>query len=157
MKINQLLAQERTFVLPAQTDKAALMQHIAKLASTAVCALDETDIHHALVARERLGSTGIGEGVAIPHCRISHCDAPLGLLIKLERPVDFDSLDGHPVDLVFTLITPASDSNAHLSALSHLATLFNQATFRDSLRTAQTSQELFECATHSAFETTISH
>jgi PTS system nitrogen regulatory IIA component len=156
MIVSDLLIPERTFVWQQVHDKADLLQRLASLAVVPGCHLDEQAVLAAFQARERLGSTGIGEGVAIPHCRLDCCDRPQGILLKLETPVDFHSLDGHPVDLVFALLTPTADADAHLRALSHLAALFNEADYRASLREAASADDLFERAVHTAFESQAS-
>lgn len=152
MRVQDLLSPERTFTLQQANDKADLLQHLAGLAAVPGCNLNAEDVFNALMARERLGSTGIGEGVAIPHCRLSCCDAPQGILLKLAEPVEFDSLDGRPVDIVFALLTPAADADIHLKVLSHLAALFNQPDYRDALRSAANAAALYQQAAHSDLE-----
>lgn len=152
MRVQDLLNPERTFILPQANDKADLLQHLAGLAAVPGCHLSADDVFNALMARERLGSTGIGEGVAIPHCRLACCDTPQGILLKLSEPVEFDSIDGRPVDLVFALLTPAADADVHLKVLSHLAALFNQPDYRDALRAAATAADLYQRAAHSDLE-----
>ncbi len=100
-----------------------------------------------LVAREKLGSTGLGEGIAIPHCRIDNCSQPTGTLLTLAEPIDFDSPDNQPVDLVFALLVPAEAHQQHLETLAGLARLFSQPKFCDELRKVQGSDELFKLAT----------
>jgi PTS system nitrogen regulatory IIA component len=99
-----------------------------------------------LIAREKLGSTGLGEGIAIPHCRIENCSQPTGILLTLAEPIDFDSPDNQPVDLVFALLVPAEAHQQHLDTLAGLARLFSQPDFCDSLRNAQDRAELFSLA-----------
>jgi PTS system nitrogen regulatory IIA component len=153
MRVQDLLTPERTFILQLQhNDKADLLQQLAGLAAVPGCNLTREDVFNALMARERLGSTGIGEGVAIPHCRLPCCDTPQGILLKLAEPVEFDSLDGRPVDLVFALLTPAADAEAHLKVLSHLAALFNQPEYRDALRAAASAADLYQQAAQSSLE-----
>ena len=95
----------------------------------------------ALVERERLGSTGLGAGVAIPHCRL---DFPhmIGGLLTLAQPVDFDAPDGKPVDLLFILVAPQDENSAHLEALTELAAIFGDAEARARLRGAASAAEL---------------
>jgi nitrogen PTS system EIIA component len=109
-------------------------------------------VFDALVAREKLGSTGIGEGIAIPHCRLGHCEGAVGLLLKLEDAVDFDAVDGRPVDLVFVLLVPEQNPEQHLKTLSHLASLFNDDDYRSDLRRAHSNQQLFQVAVESEAE-----
>lgn len=97
----------------------------------------------ALMERERLGSTGIGEGVAIPHCRVE-CPAMMAAFFSLEKAVDYDAPDGKPVDLVFVLVVPVEETSAHLEALAMLAGVFRDPATRTRLRDADTADELGE-------------
>lgn len=119
----------------AATKKAAL-----EAASEAVAAarpqLDARHLLEALLARERLGSTGLGTGVAIPHCRLKGCDAPAAALLRLREPVDFGAPDGEPVDLLFTLVVPDGEQQRHLQLLARLAAAFEPAANREALRRA---------------------
>lgn len=96
-----------------------------------------------LMNRERLGSTGLGEGVAIPHCRIP-CDRIVGAFLKLEEAIDYDAMDGEPVDLLFVLVVPPEETTAHLDVLAVLARLFNNAENRDRLRAQDSNSALYE-------------
>jgi len=98
------------------------------------------------MAREQLGSTGIGNGIAIPHCRVPNCDEIIGSLITLEGFVDYDSVDGKPVDLIFVLIVPEEKKEDHIETLSVIAERFNNVNFCDTLRRAQNSLELYKNA-----------
>lgn len=95
----------------------------------------------ALMERERLGSTGIGDGVAIPHCRLD-CSQMTAALIILETPVDYDAIDSQPVDILFTLVVPPEEVNAHLEVLACLAAVFGDQSERQQLRDAHTASEL---------------
>lgn len=154
MQLNELLSPEATLTHINPVDKTGLMRLIADKAVLPGCHLTVDQVFEALMARERLGSTGVGEGIAIPHCRLTCLSRPRGLLLKLEQPVDFDSLDGHPVDLVFVLLTPAAAADVHLNVLSYLATLFNHAEYRDALRTARDATELYQRAVDFPLEPT---
>ena len=105
---------------------------------------DEVSAHllfDALMERERLGSTGLGEGVAIPHCRLE--GAPMmAALITLDEAVDFDAPDGQPVDLLYVLVVPPEEASAHLDVLASLAELFGAEADRQSLRSADTAAAL---------------
>ena len=108
-------------------------------------------VFDCLVARERLGSTGLGHGVALPHARLSQADEPVGAFLKIERGVDFDAPDGGRVDLVFGLLVPEDSTEEHLEILSQLAALFHEEELRRKLREASTGEDAFEIikqATH---------
>jgi PTS system nitrogen regulatory IIA component len=110
--------------------------------------IDSEDIYHGLIDRERLGSTGIGYGVAIPHCRVTSLgdDETRGYLIQLNQGIDFDSIDGQDVELLFVLLVPESTNQAHLNLLAQLANCFSDDQFRRDLKLATDSDELFEIA-----------
>ncbi len=93
-------------------------------------------VYDALFAREKLGSTGLGQGVAIPHGRIKGLKKPLGAFIRLETPVQFDAPDGAPVNLIFVLLVPEAANEQHLQLLSGLAQLFSDRTLREQLASA---------------------
>ena len=96
-----------------------------------------------LMNRERLGSTALGEGVAIPHCRMP-CRHIVGAFLKLTEPVDYDAPDGAPVDLLFVLVVPPEESTAHLEVLAALARLFQSPENRRRLRSRNSDAELYE-------------
>ena len=96
----------------------------------------------ALLARERLGSTGLGEGVAIPHCRLG-CSRIHGAFFTLKEPVDFEAPDDQAVDLVFALIVPEGEEQAHLSYLARLAAVFSQPDTQASFRASTSDDELY--------------
>ena len=103
--------------------------------------VDARPLLEALMARERLGSTGIGEGVAIPHCRLE-CPGMMAAFFLLAEPVDYDAPDGKPVDLVFVLVVPPGETGAHLEVLSTLATVFRDPATCERLRRAASAGEL---------------
>ena len=116
--------------LPAASRKRAL-QLIAEFLADAEVGADA--LFDALMARERLGSTGLGDGVAIPHCRINAAQMRAAL-VSLPEPVDFEASDGVPVDLLFVLVVPEEEQTAHLEALAALAAVFSQDDNRAHLR-----------------------
>ncbi|MDE0451981.1 MAG: PTS sugar transporter subunit IIA [Gammaproteobacteria bacterium] len=95
-----------------------------------------------LLARERLGSTGLGDGVAVPHCRMQ-CERPLAAFLRLAQPIDFDAPDERRVDLVFTLVVPRDAAQVHLDILSVLVSVLNEPANQIRLRRAQDDPELF--------------
>jgi len=99
------------------SSKKRLLQEIADQAAT-VYGLDASEVLEALTEREKLGSTGVGRGVAIPHARFEGLDRVYGFFTRLEKPVDFDSMDRQPVDLVFTILAPKKEGAEHLKALA---------------------------------------
>jgi PTS system nitrogen regulatory IIA component len=99
--------------------------------------IDGRDIFDAVIERENLGSTSVGEGVAIPHARIPGLKAPVGAFVRLHEGVDFDSIDGRACDLIFMLLAPNAAGADHLRALAQVSRAFRHAEFRDALRSAQ--------------------
>ena len=97
-----------------------------------------------LINPERIGTTAVGHGVALPHCRLAERPAAAGCLLKLHDPVDFDSSDGKPVDLVFALMVPESHEDQHLKLLALVAETFHDAERRDQLRAADSPEHVME-------------
>lgn len=129
-------------------------KRILEMASQAIAeqnpSLEAEAIFSGLINRERLGSTAIGEGVAIPHCRLSNCNEALGYLIKLDTPIDFDAVDQHPVDLLFILAVPEDACEEHLNTLASVAENFSRAEFRETLRACHTPTSLYQAVQESA-------
>jgi PTS system nitrogen regulatory IIA component len=109
----------------------------------AVANIDERVVFDAVWERENLGSTGYGEGVAFPHARIEGLDRVCGLFARLDEPVDFDALDGKPVDLVFMLISPENSGADHLTALAALSRILKTEGSCEKLRKARSVEELY--------------
>src|SRR3990170_3320824 len=125
-------------VMPALkviSKKQALQELAAKAA--ALTGRGEREIFDVLMQREKLGSTGIGTGIAIPHGKLATLDRLVGLFARLERPVDFEALDGQPVDLVFVLLAPESAGADHLKALARVARLLRDPDVASKLRDAR--------------------
>jgi len=124
-----LLSKKRVFERAAETMGAALN-------------LSSENIYRALLAREKLGSTAIGEGIAIPHCRINECSEAAGCLVTLQEPIDYGSADGQDVDIIFVLLVPEEATEAHLKLLAALARSFSNAEVRDRVRQTQDPEAL---------------
>ena len=104
--------------------------------------LSSETIYRALLEREKLGSTAIGEGIAIPHCRINDCAVPAGCLVTLREPIDFGSADGQDVDIIFVLLVPEEATEVHLKLLAAVARSFSHAEVRDRVRQTQDPEAL---------------
>ena len=124
-----LLSKKRVFERAAEAMGAALN-------------LSSDNIYRALLAREKLGSTAIGEGIAIPHCRINECAEAAGCLVTLQEPIDFGSIDGRDVDVIFVLLVPEEATQAHLNLLAALARSFSDADLRSRVRQTLDPEEL---------------
>jgi len=117
MRLTDLLTPQAVIASLKATNKKQALQELSEKASE-VSGVPAREIFDALLQRERLGSTGIGDGIAIPHGKLANIKNIFGIFARLERPVDFESLDGAPVDLVFLLIAPESSGADHLKALA---------------------------------------
>jgi PTS system nitrogen regulatory IIA component len=113
-------------------------------------ALDEREVFETLLQRERLGSTGIGDGVAIPHGKLPGLDRLFGLVARLEKPVDFDALDGQPVDIAFLLLAPEGAGADHLKALAQVARLLREPGILERIRAARDASALYALLTHTS-------
>lgn len=109
--------------------------------------LDPDTIYESLISREKLGSTGFGNGIAIPHCRLEQCTQAIGVLLQLDKKIDFDALDGEPVDLIFVLLVPHEATEQHLQILKMLAEKLDQPELREALRQAPDAQTLYQVMT----------
>jgi len=117
MELNEILDKDAVKVLSSVTSKKRLLQEIADQAAS-VYGMDADTVLNALLERETLGSTGVGKGVAIPHARFDTLTEVRGLFVRLEKPADFDAMDGQPADLIFTILAPAAEGAEHLKALA---------------------------------------
>ena len=136
-ELQQLL---RNVAIACDVDAASkkkALQALAKLLAPATGGLDENAIFDSLVSRERLGSTGIGEGIAIPHGRLDDLPRPAGALLVLRNGIDYDALDQQPVLILFGLLVPQSCNDVHLQILAGLAQMFSHESLRAALRGCQ--------------------
>src|SRR5437868_11199789 len=142
MPLNDLDAPNA--VLPAlkvNGKKQAIQELAAKAAK--LTGQSERGIFETLLQREKLGSTGIGHGVAIPHGKLAKLDKLFGLFARLDRPVDFEALDGQPVDLVFVLLAPEGAGADHLKALARVARLLRDPDIAHKLRHSRDAETLY--------------
>ena len=148
MNIADLLNPERVLNCKDIGSKKRLLEQLSELLSGSSLQLSQHEIFDALLNREKLGSTGLGKGVAIPHGRMAGLDRPLCAFIKLESPVDFDAADDQPVDLVFSLLVPEDSTEEHLQVLSTIAEIFSNQGVCTALRQCTDSNcvlgQLFE-------------
>lgn len=146
MELNDILHKDAVKVLAATTSKKRLLQEIADL-SASVYNMDAELVLTALLEREKLGSTGVGNGVAIPHARFEGIDKVHGLFIRLEKPTDFESMDGQPADLIFTLLAPAAEGAEHLKALALVSRTMRSENIRTKLRSNNDDSTVFSLLT----------
>lgn len=135
-------------VLPAlrASSKKQALQEISGAAAL-LAGVDERAIFEVLLQRERLGSTGIGEGVAIPHGKLPRLERLFGLVARLEKPIDFEALDGQPVDVLFLLLAPEGAGADHLKALARIARALREPGILDRVRAARDADALYAVLT----------
>ena len=117
MQLTKILRSDAVRAVGATSSKKRLFQELGELAGS-VYGLKPSDVSGALQERESLGPTGVGQGIALPHARLDGLDSVVGLFVRLEKPLDFDSVDRQPVDLVFALLAPQDAGVEHLKALA---------------------------------------
>ena len=143
IRLETILTPGRSLVnVPGGSKKKALEQ-IANLISSQVPELEMQDVFEALIAREKLGSTGFGNGIAIPHCRLKGCETPVSALLHLDAPIDFDAIDERPVDIVFLLVTPEGAGADHLKALARVSRLLRDRSLVEKLRATENAEALY--------------
>ncbi len=126
------------------TSKKCALERLSSLVADGEDSLQATEVFDSLVAREKLGSTGIGHGVAIPHGRVGKLDHAVSAFVRLEEGVDFDAIDKEPVAYLFALLVPKESNEEHLQLLSQLAKMFSNPAMRERLRLATSSEELYD-------------
>lgn len=147
--IQSILTPELTLTGVSGSSKKKILEKISQLIAQQHPELDEDTIFNNLLNRERLGSTGIGQGIAIPHCRLDESEKVIGALLVLEEKVAFDAIDDAPVDLLFVLVVPKEATSQHLELLSQVAEKFNQPDFCAQLRSCKTKEELYHTVINS--------
>lgn len=140
--IPKILTRQRIDIRCDVTSKKRLMERISELLVVEDTDLDARSIFQTLIERERLGSTGVGDGVALPHGRVAGLHGALGAVAILEKPLDYDALDRQPVQLVFGLLVPEDAREEHLRILAHLARMFSDPELRSNLIGAASPDEV---------------
>lgn len=140
--LGDLLVPEAVLADVAASNKRALFAALGAAAAT-VWDMDEAIVAAALAAREKLGTTGFGGGVAVPHARIAELTQVRGMFVRLARPIDFDAVDGLPVDLAFMLLSPPGAGADHLKALARVSRRLRDRNFAEKLRGAGSRDALY--------------
>jgi PTS system nitrogen regulatory IIA component len=140
--ITDLVVPERVVAGLRGADKSQLLKELAGRVAPAA-GLEAATIYEALAEREALGSTGVGGGIALPHAELPGLKSFVGLFARLERKLDFDAIDGAPVDLVFLLLTPAAAGAEHVRALSSIARRLRDAAVVKRIRQAAGTGEIY--------------
>jgi len=143
MNLKLLLRPDCTKVLSDCKSKKKILEQIAQMASDQLPNHSCIDVLESLMNREKLGSTGIGNGIAIPHGRITKGDKPVAVLLVTNKGVDYDAIDKRPVDIFCALLVPEDQCDTHLATLASIAKTFDNKDFLRKIRRAQTDQDLF--------------
>lgn len=149
MEISDLITPESVVSKLHATSKKQALQELAKRAAE-VSGLQERAIFDVLLERERLGTTGVGNGIAIPHGKLPNLDRLYGLFARLDKPIDFDSIDEQPVDLIFLLLAPETAGADHLKALARVSRLLRDKSGCEKLRGTDSAEALYAILTESA-------
>jgi PTS system nitrogen regulatory IIA component len=148
MDISDLILPESVIANLRVTSKKQALQELAKKA-TELTGQPERALFEVLMERERLGTTGVGHGIGIPHGKLPELDRLYGLFARLETPIDFDAIDEQPVDLIFVLLAPETAGADHLKALARVSRLFRDRAVCDKLRGTDSSEAIYALLTQS--------
>ncbi|MBI2382798.1 MAG: PTS IIA-like nitrogen regulatory protein PtsN [Gammaproteobacteria bacterium] len=143
MNFSTILTTERVVSSVAVTSKKKALEELSRLLAKG-SAVGDHEIFGSLVAREKLGSTGLGHGVAIPHGRLPAVQNSVGAFVRLKHAVDYDSHDGQPVDLIFGLVVPSNATEEHLKHLAGIAEKFSDEDFCKKARAAKDDKALLD-------------
>jgi len=145
MQFSDIITPERIATQVPITSKKRALETISEIFATqSPSGLDAHDVFSSLIARERLGTTAIDHGVAIPHGRIKNSTETIGAFLQLAEGIDCDAFDRQSVNLMFALLVPEDSTEEHLQLLARLATMFSDAELREKLRTATNNQSLYD-------------
>jgi len=143
MEIEEIFLPECVVAQKRISSKKRALEQLSELLVSATPSLTQTEVFEGLVARERLGSTGLGHGAAIPHGRLKAVTRPVCAFMQLQAGVDFDAVDNQPVDLICALLVPEESTSEHLELLAMLAEIFGDETFCKQLRAADSDAALY--------------
>jgi len=143
MSISTLLATDRIFTDADISSKKRLLEYIAEKAADELT-LPQQSIFNKLIERERLGSTGLGQGFAVPHARLDNLSKAHAFFVKLDRAINYDAMDQQPVDLIFVLFIPEASTEEHLQILASLARIFSQPSLTAKIRESSSAEEIIE-------------
>jgi len=144
MKLSEILSPDCIRLDADATSKKRVLELASQLLARFDESLSPRGVFDCLIAREKLGSTGLGHGVAIPHGRLPGLDRTIGVFLRTQKGVDFDAPDKEPVDLVFALLVPEESTEEHLQVLASIASYFGSGRSRDALRVDISPQQARE-------------
>jgi len=144
MKIAEFISAKEIVIGMKATDKAGSLKELLDVLKSRGLLEESEKVLSTLIEREKLGSTGIGQGIAVPHAKTDQVKNLVCALGISSRGIDFDSLDGEPVHIVFLVLAPSGATGVHLKALAKIARLLKDKVFRNSLRSAKTPEEAYQ-------------
>lgn len=147
MQISGILIPGRVVCGVVASSKKRVLEKLSELVCNGNPDVTPNEAFDCLISRERLGSTGLGHGVAIPHGRLKHQDKAVGAFIRMEEGVDFESIDNQPVDLLFALLVPENSTDEHLNILAQLAEMFSDDEFVERIRNEDSCGNLYHLLT----------
>ncbi|WP_341662668.1 PTS IIA-like nitrogen regulatory protein PtsN [Vibrio sp.] len=143
MRLSEILSLDCTKSAVQCTSKKRALEMISEIVAMRT-GQNPTELFECMLSREKVGSTGIGNGIAIPHARMHSTDQAIAVLLQCESPIEFDSIDNRPVDLLFALLVPDAQCKEHLKTLSNMAERLNNKQVLKQLRKAKSDQELYD-------------
>jgi len=147
MQLSEVLSLDCTKSAVQCSSKKRALEIISEIAANHT-GQNSTELFECMLSREKMGSTGIGNGIAIPHARMTSSDNAVAVLLQCEEPIEFDSIDNRPVDLLFALLVPEEQCKEHLKTLSSMAERLNDKQILKQLRKAQSDEELYNIMVH---------
>lgn len=144
IQLKDILTPSQVIVSENITSKKRVLEVIAETVASIQAELDTQKIFEHLIERERLGTTGFGKGVAIPHCRLKGCKTPIVVVLKLLLPIDFKAVDGLPVDVFVGLVVPEEANEDHLQLLKQIAGVLSDSLLCKAIRESQDSETLYQ-------------
>ena len=148
MKLQDILTLDCTLCAVKGTSKKKLLEIISTTAADKIENLDTHQLFESLMAREKVGSTGIGNGIAIPHGRLSNTSQVIAVLLTSEQAVEFDAIDNRNVDIIVALFVPEESCQQHLDTLQSIAQIFSDKKTAKKVRKSKSSQEIFDIIKH---------
>jgi len=148
MEISEILTPDRINCDVVVNSKKAALEALAGMIAAADAELTQTEVFESFITREKLGSTGLGNGIAIPHGRQKGSRKTIGAFMRLKLGVSYDAVDQKPVDLLFALLVPEESTEVHLQILSRLAIMFSDSEALIKFRECESSEQIFELLTN---------
>lgn len=142
MKLSEIMSGNSILMGLKSSNKRQMLQDMAAIAAE-ITGINERTIFDTILERENLGSTGFGDGTALPHGRFADLDKVYGFFAKLNTPIEFDAIDGKPVDLVFMLLSPEGSGADHLTALAQASRILKDESTRTKIRQISSAQEVY--------------